>query len=219
MMAARLVRTRLIVSDGHPQGLFLPDYDKKFPGPRDARVDQVSFEQHVVLHGYRDHHGWELGALRLVDGDRVGQRGLVQLAEIVGHQSIVVANEELMLNGIDLLNGSDVAVEDLLLVVVFSLNNLVANLEPPSKPFRDVLRLALRVQGLLECRIQLAANGSHMEGWPTRTKPQAPRMLHRAIKRLHGPGKSAIVALYCQSANPLLMRSLRLRIHSSPHRG
>jgi hypothetical protein len=50
-----------------------------------------------------------------------------------------------MLNGIDLLDGADVAVENFLLIVVFCLNNLVVNLEPPSKPFCRGLGLAPRV--------------------------------------------------------------------------
>ena len=37
--------------------------------------------------------------------------------------------------------------------------------------------------------------------YTTRTKPQAPRMLHCAIIRLYGPGQSAIVALYCKVPN------------------
>jgi len=35
--------------------------------PRDACVDQVALEQHVVLRGERDHHRRELRSLRLVD--------------------------------------------------------------------------------------------------------------------------------------------------------
>src|SRR5450631_2655947 len=155
----------LIVSDSHAKSLLLADHDQKFPGPRDARVDQVSLEQHEVLHGHRDHHRRKLGTLRLVDRNRVGQRDLIQLAVIVGHQPVIVSDEDLLLNRIDLFNCADVAVEDFLLIVVLSLNDFVANLEPESESFRGGLGLPGRVQGSLKYSIQFAHSDRAAVHW------------------------------------------------------
>ncbi len=57
--------------------------------PRDARVSRVPLEQQVLLRRQRDHHDRELRPLRFVEGNRVDQGDLVQLAEIVGHLSLL----------------------------------------------------------------------------------------------------------------------------------
>lgn len=60
------------------------------------------------------------------------QKDFVELAIVVGHQSVGVMDEDFLLDGIDLFYGSDVAIEDFDFAVVPSLNDVVANLEPPS---------------------------------------------------------------------------------------
>ena len=56
-------------------------------------------------------------------GDRVGKRDLVQFAKVVLHAAFVEADRDLMLDGIDALNGSDVTVKYILVIVVFSLDD------------------------------------------------------------------------------------------------
>ena len=63
----RVSPLRSVVADCDTQRLFLPDQHEQPLAPRDARVDQVSLQQHVVLRGERDHDCWELRSLRLVD--------------------------------------------------------------------------------------------------------------------------------------------------------
>lgn len=147
---------RLIVPDGQAQSLPLPYHHQKLPGAGDPGIDQVPLEKHEVLHGHRDHHGWKLRALGLVDGDRVGRRNLIQLAVVVSHQPAVVADGNFLLDRIDLPDDADVAVENFLFVIVLGLDHLVARLESPSEPLGGRLALPGRVQGPLERRVQLA---------------------------------------------------------------
>src|SRR5664280_989960 len=82
-----------------------------------------------MLHGYRDNHGRELRALRLVDSHRVRQRDLVQFPVVVDNQPFVEPYRDFLLHGVDPLDHAYVAVEDLLFVVVLSLDDLVADLD------------------------------------------------------------------------------------------
>ena len=52
----RVPPLRAVIADGNAQCLLLPDQHKQPLAPRDARVDQVALEQHVVLRGERDRH-------------------------------------------------------------------------------------------------------------------------------------------------------------------
>src|ERR1035438_1816782 len=109
-----------------------------------------------MLHGHRDDHRRELRALRLVDSYGVGQRDLVQFPVVVDNQPVVEPYRDFLLHGIDLLDHADVAVEDLLLLVVLRLDDFVPNLEPPSKSLRGGLTRTNRVQSALEHCVQLA---------------------------------------------------------------
>jgi hypothetical protein len=77
----------------------------------------------------RNHYRQELRALGLVDGDCVSRRDVIQLTVVAGHQTVVVPDEDLLLDMFDLLNGADVAIENFFLVVVLCLNDFIANLE------------------------------------------------------------------------------------------
>ena len=54
-----------------------------------------------------------------------------------------------MLDGVDALDGSDIAVEYFLVVVVLRLDNFVADLEPPPEPLDNGLARLDWVQYLL----------------------------------------------------------------------
>jgi hypothetical protein len=84
-----------------------------------------------------------------VDRDRVSQPDLVKFPEVVSNQPLIEANRNFMLNRINPLNDSDVPVEDLLVIVVFGLDDLVAYLEPPSEPLDGGFAVANRVQNPL----------------------------------------------------------------------
>ena len=79
-----------------------------------------------MLHGQWDHYDGKLRRLRLVNADRIRQRDFVQFPVIVFHQSVIEANRNLLLNWINPLHDPDVAVEHVLVVVVFGLDNLVS---------------------------------------------------------------------------------------------
>ena len=152
----RVPLSRLVVPDSEAQSLPLPDYHQQPLGAGNTGVDEVSLEKHVMLHGDRDDHRWELRALRLVDGDCVRQRDFVQLPEVARHQPVVESDGEFLFDGIDPLDGADVAVEHFLLVAVLGLDDLVTDLEPPSKSLNGGLSGPNRVQSTLEHSVQFA---------------------------------------------------------------
>src|ERR1700751_4917973 len=92
----RIPPLRTIVADGNPQRLLLPDEHEQPLSPRDPRIDEVSLQQHVVLRGERDHDCRKLRPLRLVDGDRIGERYFVQFAEVVLNDPVVEADSNLL---------------------------------------------------------------------------------------------------------------------------
>ncbi len=91
-----------------------------------------------------------------MDRDGVGQRNLIQLAEVVFHQPVIESDREFLLNRIDLLDGADVAIKHFLLVVVLRLDDFVPDLEPPSKSLNGGLTWPNRVQSALQHDVQLA---------------------------------------------------------------
>ena len=147
---------RADVANRDAQLLLLADQDEKPLAPRDARVDQVALEQHVVLRGERDHHRWTLRSLRLGDRDRVSRRNLVQIPKVVFNQPLVEALGDLLLDFINSLDDPDIAVEHVLVVVVLRLDDLVAHLESPSEPLDGGLTGANRVKHSLQGCVQFA---------------------------------------------------------------
>src|SRR5215469_276062 len=125
--------------DGDTERLSLPNQHEQPLASRDTRVHQVALQQHVVLHCQWNYHSRELRALRLVDRDRIGQGDLVQLPEVIFHEPFVEAHCDLLLNGINSLDHSDIAIE----------HDLVADLEPPSEALDAALARSARVQYLL----------------------------------------------------------------------
>src|SRR5664280_1191763 len=118
-----------------------------------------------MLHGYRDNHGRELRALRLVDSHRVRQRDLVQFPVVVDNQPFVEPYRDFLLHGVDPLDHAYVAVEDLLFVVVLSLDDLVPDLEPPAESLRGGFTEPNGIQSTLEHRVQLADSDRSPVHW------------------------------------------------------
>ncbi len=129
------------------------------------------------------HHGRRaLAALALVHRDGVGQAQLVQVREVEGDHPVVEPDVDLLLLQVDALDAADVAVEDVLVVVVPELHHLVARPEEAGAPHH--LRPP-RVQGGLEDRVELsgadhaAVHGrDHLDVGP-RVEPVAARQVAR----------------------------------------
>jgi hypothetical protein len=102
-----------------------------------------------MLSEHRDDHGGIFRALALVDSRRVGGHQHVEFAESVSDGPTVKASNDLAGIGVDVLDIADIAVVDLLVVVVLDLHDLVAGGEGPAEP------LDLAVAGRIERGLQL----------------------------------------------------------------
>ena len=98
---------------------------------------------------HRDDHGGIFRALALVDGRGIGRHQHVEFAKSVGDGPAVKAGDDLAGVGIDVVDIADVAVVDLLVVVVLDLHDLVAGGEGPAEP------LDLAIAGGIERGLQL----------------------------------------------------------------
>src|SRR5664280_1587103 len=88
-------------------------------------------------------------ALAFVDSRGVSRHQRVEFAERVSDGAAIEAGYKLTVVEIDLINVTDVAVVDLLVVVVLDLHHLVAWRESPSET------LDLPVTRWIQCRLQL----------------------------------------------------------------
>lgn len=75
----------------------------------------------------------ELATLRLVDGDGVRQGYFVQFPEIINYFTLVELNQNLTFHRVDFHDLADVPVESILVIVVLSLNDFVADPEQPAE--------------------------------------------------------------------------------------
>jgi hypothetical protein len=141
-------------ADGDGEGFGLADEDEELLASGDGGVEEVALEQEVMLHGEGNDDGGEFGALGFVDGDGIGEREFVEFAEGVGDIALIEADDDLLIDGIDGVNGSDIAIEDLLVVVVFELDDFVADLEAPAEAFDVRFGGASGVKGLLKVQIE-----------------------------------------------------------------
>src|SRR4029077_1055064 len=80
----------------------------------------------------------------------------VQFPKVVLYSALVEADRDLMLGGVDALDSPDVAVENVLVVVVLGLEHLVAHPEPPPEPLNHILSRPHWIQCLLKGRVQFA---------------------------------------------------------------
>src|ERR1700730_6685969 len=100
----------------------------------DAGIEQISLQHGVVLRHDWDHHGRIFRALAFVDGRGVGRNQRVEFAKPVSDAAAVEAGGELAVIGINIVDVADVAVINLLVVVVLDLHSLVAGREGPTEP-------------------------------------------------------------------------------------
>ena len=93
----------------------------------DGRVDEVPRQHQEVLGQHRHHDGGIFASLALVDRNGVGQQQLVEVALFVGTLRSKYCTVSVRLCLVDRGDESDVAVIDVLVVVVPSLHQLVPN--------------------------------------------------------------------------------------------
>lgn len=82
------------ILDRHGQGLGLADDRHQLLAPRYGRVDQIPFQQRVMLHRQRNYDRRVFRALTFVDAGGIRQRDLVQFAELVLNNPTIVLSLE-----------------------------------------------------------------------------------------------------------------------------
>ncbi len=103
--------------------------------------------------GHEGHDdGLVLASLGLVDGDGVGQGDVHELVPLVAHRPAVEVDEQRPPGLVGLEDGADVAVEDVLVVVVADLHDLVAR---PERARADLKALPAGVEAGLELGVEV----------------------------------------------------------------
>lgn len=138
------------VLNGDGEGFGLADDDDEFAPAGDAGVEQVSLEHDVLLGGEGNDNVGKLGALGFVDGYGVGEGEFVQLAKVVEDVAAVQADGDGLFDGVDVCDLADVAVEDFFVVVVFGLDDFVAEAELPAATVHNGLIGLRGIEGVLE---------------------------------------------------------------------
>ena len=117
----------------HSDRLLLTYEYNQFPASRDARVEQISLKHRVMLGHDRNDDGRVFRTLAFMDRHRIGRNECIEFAESVLDYSTVEANAKLARSYIDIIDIADVAVVDLLLLVVLDLHHLVAGRKGPTE--------------------------------------------------------------------------------------
>ena len=99
------------------------------------------------------HHARILAALALVHRHGVRRGQFIQLLKIVGHLPVVIPYQHLLLGGIHFHDGANIAVEYVLVVIVFRLHDPVALAVFPPVALHFP---ALRIERGLHGRVQIA---------------------------------------------------------------
>src|ERR1700730_5380436 len=102
-----------------------------------------------MLGEHRDDHSWVFRALAFMNGRRVRRHQHIEFSKCVSDRSAVEARNDLTRVGVNLVDGADIAVVDLLVVIVLNLHPLIAGSKGPAKP------LDLPTTGGIERGLQL----------------------------------------------------------------
>src|ERR1700731_4794473 len=86
-----------------------------------------------MLSAERDHDGWVFRALALVDCRRIGEHKFVELAKAVGDFAAIEVDAELAFLHVDARHDAEIAVVNLLVVIILDLHDLVARAECPAE--------------------------------------------------------------------------------------
>ncbi len=76
---------------------------------------------------YRDDNAGAFASLVFVDGDGVGEDKFIEVGYVVWYIASVEVYDHILSDSIDLGDTSDIAVEDIFIVIVFDLHHLIAN--------------------------------------------------------------------------------------------
>jgi hypothetical protein len=66
----------------------------------------------------RDNHDGILASLAFVDGHRIGEHQFIEFVEVIGDFSFIDTDNQFLLDIVDPDNAADVAVEDVLVIVI-----------------------------------------------------------------------------------------------------
>src|SRR5258708_5326031 len=116
-------------------GLFLADQDDQLLTAGDTGVEQVPLQHRIMLSHDWNYHGRVFRALALVDGRRIGRDQCVKFTESIGHGTAIETRGEFTGVGIDSVDIADVAIVDVLVIVILDLHDLVTRSEGPAEPF------------------------------------------------------------------------------------
>ena len=148
----RVAALRAVVFYGGLEGRLGTEEDDERLRTRDGRVEEVALE-HDVMAG---HEGQEddrvFAALALVDAHGVGEGELADLRALVVDGRLGEADGEVV--GLELADVADVAVEDVLLVVVLRLHDLVPEAEGHDAVRVLGLRGTRRIERGLEAAVE-----------------------------------------------------------------
>ena len=116
----------------------------------------------------RDHHGRVFRALALVDGRRIGRVPVIELAKSIGDVAAVETDDELAVFHVDARHDAEIAVVDVLVIVVLDLHHFLA----PHRMSSRTPRIA--------------------PGWPARRRLQS---VHRGHKLERGRIEALVVVV------------------------
>jgi hypothetical protein len=117
----------LLSSDRHRQSTLLSNHHDKTLAAGDAGINQIPHEHHVVLRGDGNHYDWIFRPQRLADGRRVTLHQFIQFAKRLGDNVLIEGGRHFLLVLVDMGHKPDVAVIDVLVIVVLDLHDIVGN--------------------------------------------------------------------------------------------
>src|SRR5262252_8326865 len=138
------------------------EYHQTFTA-RYSRIHEVPLQHRVVLSTEGDYDGWIFRALALVNCRCVGEHQLIQLAKSIDDLTTVKLDADFAFLHVDARHNAEVAIVDILVVIVLDLHDLVARAAGPAKPlYAD---LARRVQGVLQLDVERAGTETTPVHW------------------------------------------------------
>src|SRR5215472_18660990 len=143
--------------------LALADQNDQSFAAGDTGVEQIALQHGVVLRRDRDHDSRVFRALTLMDRRGVSRHQRVQFAKAIGNRTTIKCNGKFPAVRLDPRHVADIAVVDLLIVVVLDLHNLVAGREGPTKSFDLVF--ASGIQRRLEFDVEGARSNPTPVHW------------------------------------------------------
>src|SRR5262252_2105019 len=128
-----------------------------------SRIHEVPLQHRVMLSTEGDYDGWIFRALALVNRRCIGEHQLIQVAKPVDDLSTVKLDADFAFLHVDARHHAEVAIVDILVVIVLDLHDLVARTEGPAEPLDA--DLARRVQRVLQLDVERAGTETTPVHW------------------------------------------------------